>query len=65
MLKFLQRMGVRKGVLGGSGPWLVVAVAAWLLRKASGNDPDTVFSHTLTDGETLVIAHGREPAGES
>ena len=26
------RSGVRKGVVGGSGPWLVIAVAAGLVK---------------------------------
>jgi hypothetical protein len=51
-------------VLGGSRPWLILAGvgAAWrILQKLAGNEPTVVFSEELTEGQTLVIAHGREP----
>ena len=62
--RFLLRNGIRKGVLGGSRPWLVLAGvgATWkLFQKLAGNDEKVVLSEELKPGETLVIAHGREP----
>jgi hypothetical protein len=62
--RFLLRNGIRRGVLGGSRPWLILAGvgAAWrILQKLAGNEPTVVFSEELTEGQTLVIAHGREP----
>lgn len=34
VVRWALRNGVRKGVAGGSGPWLVVAVAAGAVRLA-------------------------------
>jgi hypothetical protein len=62
--RYLLRNGIRKGFLGGSRPWLVVAgvAAGWkVLQKLAGNDEKVVLSEVLQPGETMVIAHGREP----
>ena len=62
--RFLLRNGIKKGVLGGSRPWLVLAGvgATWkILQKLAGNEPVVVLSEELQPGETMVIAHGREP----
>ena len=59
------RNGITKGFLGGSRPWLIIGgvAAAWrLLRRISGNEPIVVYSEELQPGETVVIAHGRQPA---
>ena len=64
MLKLLLRQGFRRGVLGGSRPWMVVggvALAVRVLRKVSGGEPEVAYCEELGPGETLVIAHEREP----
>ncbi len=56
------RVGLRKGVLGGSGPWMVVAVAAGayklLNRPVSGSSALTL---KLKPGERYSILCSDEP----
>jgi hypothetical protein len=64
LLRFAMRNGLTKGFLGGSRPWLVVggiAVGWRVMRKIAGNEPVVVYSEALKPGESVVIAHGREP----
>lgn len=63
MLRFLIRNGVRKGLLGGSRPWLVLGGAAMVLRvvrKLGGSEPEVVFCDELKPGEAVVVAHDRD-----
>jgi hypothetical protein len=63
MLRFLQRIGVSRGVMGDSRLWLWIAVASTSLRVARrilGRRERVVFSGELRPGQTLVIAHERE-----
>lgn len=63
MVRFLWRTGLRRGILGGSRPWFVVAIAAGglrLLHRLSGSEPEVVFSQELPPGGTLVISHGTD-----
>lgn len=63
MLGFLLRQAFRRGVLGGSRPWLVmggVALGLRVLRKVTGSEPEVVYSEELGPGESLVIAHQRD-----
>ncbi|CAN5661455.1 hypothetical protein BH20ACT2_BH20ACT2_21100 [soil metagenome] len=62
ILRFLQRNALRKGLLGGSRPWVVVGVLVWLARKAAKPEADVVYCEPLAAGETLVIAHDRQPS---
>ena len=51
-------------MLGNSRPWLVVfgvAGAFRLIQRINDRESEVVFSEPLQPGETLVIAHGREP----
>ena len=64
LLRLLLRNGLRKGLLGGSRPWLVlggVAAGLRVLRWIAGSEPEVVYSEKLEPGETVVIAHGRLP----
>ena len=65
MLRRLTRTGLRKGLLEGSRPWLVVGATAGVVRLASRvvrKTPDVVFCQELQPGEALVIKHaGGEP----
>lgn len=68
VLRYLVRNGVRRGLLGGSRPWLVVggvALAARLLRRLTHDDPRVVFSEELRPGEALVIANDRDAMMEA
>jgi hypothetical protein len=55
---------VRRGVLGGSRPWFWVAVLTYslrILRRLIGRTEKVLYRHELGPGQTLVIAHDREP----
>ncbi len=63
LVRLLVRNGLRRGLLGGSRPWLVlggVGLTWRMLRKLSGKEPEVVYSEVLDSGQTLVIAHGRD-----
>jgi hypothetical protein len=59
ILRPLQRLGVARGVLGGSRGWVAVAAAAAglrLTRKLFRRDP-VVERFRLDPGQTLEIRH--------
>jgi hypothetical protein len=59
-LQVLQRNGVRRGVLGGSGSWFWVAVVTFglrRLRRAIGSEPEVVYRGELKPGQTFRIDH--------
>lgn len=58
MLKPLMRIGLRKGVTGGSRAWLTIGLAASVIRALNNMrkpQPETLFSGELKPGETLII----------
>jgi hypothetical protein len=61
LLKRLVRNGFRRGLLGGSRPWLVVGIGALVARfvlRAVRKAPEVVFCEKLPPGEGLLISHG-------
>jgi hypothetical protein len=66
LLPKLQSVGIRRGLLGGSRAWTVVAVAALglrLLRRLAGDGDEVVYSEELGPGESLLITHGNDTHG--
>jgi hypothetical protein len=62
--RYLQGTAFRRGVLGTSRPWFWVAVVTYslrVLRRLLGRDEKVLYRHELSAGQTLVIAHEREP----
>lgn len=62
-IRLLSRLGISRGLMGGSRAWTIVAVftiAVRLLKRVFGGTPETVYSETLRPGDTLVISHDRE-----
>lgn len=60
MVPWLVRLGFRRGVLGGSRPFLVVWIALMglrLLKKLGGNDTEVVYSEVLRPGEKVLLTH--------
>ncbi len=56
----LTRIGMAKGVLGGSRFWLVVwvvAVGGRALRKLVHKEPEVAYREELPAGQSLVITH--------
>jgi hypothetical protein len=62
-LRYLQRRGIDRGILGSSRAWFWVGIATWCLRFARrtfGNQSELVYRGTLRPGETLHIGHKAE-----
>lgn len=62
-LRLLSRLGISRGLMGGSRGWTIVAVftiAVRLLKRVFGGTPDTVYSGAFRPGDCLVISHDRE-----
>lgn len=60
LTKRLLSLGVRRGVLGGSRPFIVLAglAGAWrLIQIISGSVKETVYQEPLEPGQELVISH--------
>lgn len=66
MLNRLFRVGMRKGLVGGSRPWLVLGGLAGLgklLGIMARNRPEVVYRGKLEPGQVVVIDH--QPAKRS
>ncbi|HEX9683655.1 MAG TPA: hypothetical protein VGA13_11270 [Acidimicrobiales bacterium] len=54
------RSGARRGLAGGSNPWLALMVlsagARWLRRQMAKRD-EVVLSESLAPGESILITH--------
>lgn len=63
MLRWLARVGFRRGLLGGRPIWtrvMVVAGGLHLLGRVMGKgEPKVVYCEELQPGETLVISHAK------
>ena len=63
VLRFLSRVGIARGFMGGSRAWTVVATVALTMRamkKVFGGTPDIAYTEKLGPGDCLVITHDRE-----
>jgi hypothetical protein len=59
VLKRLTRTGLRKGMLGGSRPWLFVGVAAGglrLLGRIMRKDPEILYCSEISPGQAIVVS---------
>jgi len=59
LLKRLTRTGLRKGVIGGSRPWLIVGVAAVgfrLLGRITRKEPEVLYCEELSPGGAVVVS---------
>ena len=57
-MRALLRLGVRKGLLGGSTPWTYVFVVTglWrLLRRLTRSEPEVLWCGEVAEGQTLVV----------
>jgi len=55
------RAGLRKGVMGGSGPWMVVAVAAGAYKLLNRPVRGSALTLKLKPGERYSILCSDEP----
>lgn len=70
-LRFLERTGVNRGLMGGSKGWFYVGTGLWTLRtvrRLATRKTEILLSEELRPGQRIVIANGRAtidgPAGE-
>jgi hypothetical protein len=61
LVSWALRSGLRRGVAGGSGPWLVIAVAAGLFKFATRPSKGESTTLDLHPGERYLIVCGEEP----
>jgi hypothetical protein len=60
LLQFLQRTGMRKGLMGTSRSWLYVFFGTLALRRVRrmiGSEAEVVFRGELKPGEAFTINH--------
>jgi hypothetical protein len=61
MLKLLLRAGLRRGLVGGSRSWMVVAAIVGglrLLKRLFKSEPKVVLSEKLGPNDVFLIRHG-------
>jgi hypothetical protein len=57
---YLIGKGLRRGLLGGEAPWLVLGATALALRiawRVLRRKPQVVFSEKMAPGERLTVTH--------
>jgi hypothetical protein len=65
MIGLLMRLGLSRGLLGGSKFFGVLGLIALLFnfaQRASGNAPKTLYTRKLKPGESIIVS---EPASNS
>ena len=58
--RFVLRQGWRRGVQGGSRPWLIAGAAALVMtavQRLAGKEEVVVYRKELRPGESVVIEH--------
>lgn len=58
LLAYLRRAGIERGLLEGRRAWMILGLAAWMVRlaqRAVRHEPVVVFREELVPGESLVI----------
>jgi hypothetical protein len=66
VLRLIQVRGMSRGVMGGSGPWFWVFLAAWTarrIRRVIGSEPVVVYRGEVKPGQTIEIDHLVETYG--
>ena len=64
VIGWLYRNGLRRGTTGGHWPWLVVALAARLLRSENASEERAVISMSVKPGDRLIVS-ARKPEPKS
>ncbi len=62
LLRTAERLGVNRGLFGGSKGWLYVGSGLWTLRtvrRMAGRKTEILVSEEIGPGDRLVIANGR------
>ena len=62
MLRSAERLGINRGLFGGSKGWFYVGTGLWTLRtvrRMAERKSEILVSEELKPGQRLVIANGR------
>ena len=62
LLRSAERLGINRGLFGGSRSWLYVGTGLWTLRtvrRLAERKPEILISEELKPGQRIVIANGR------
>ena len=62
LLRSAERLGINRGLFGGSRGWLYVGTGLWTLRtvrRLAERKPEILISEELKPGQRIVIANGR------
>jgi hypothetical protein len=60
LIGLVMRKGWRRGVLGGSRPWLIAGILAFgvnLMQRLAAKEPQVVYREELAPGEAVLIRH--------
>ncbi len=59
---YLWALAIRRGLLGGSRPWMTILAVVGVVRlvqRMSGSVPETVYCENLPRGQALIVTHHR------
>jgi hypothetical protein len=62
LLRSAERLGINRGLFGGSRGWFYVGTGLWTLRtvrRLAARRPEILLSEELKPGQRMVIANGR------
>ena len=62
LLRSAERLGINRGLFGGSRSWFYVGTGLWTLRtvrRLAARRPEILISEELKPGQRMVIANGR------
>lgn len=63
LLRFLSRVGISRGFLGGGRAWTLIgalALTVRALKRLFGGTPQVAYSEELRPGESLIITNDRQ-----
>lgn len=67
LFRTAERLGINRGLFGGSKPWFYVGTGLWTLRtvrRLAARKSEILLSEELKPGQRLVIANGRATLDE-
>ncbi|MGO9029471.1 MAG: hypothetical protein ACLQOZ_12680 [Acidimicrobiales bacterium] len=59
LLRYIQKIGFRRGVRGQHPIWFIVAASAWMLIRARRSREAVVYRTVLQPGEGLIVETAR------
>ncbi len=63
MARYFWALAIRRGLVGGSRPWMTILAVvglARLVKRMSGSIPETVYCEPLRPGQALIVTHHRD-----